>query len=278
MNILAIAFVILTAFLISSCSSKGDILSDDPQLSEIGRMSNSECKQTEYKQGWNKCSRHTAQQTYVYAQMAANAYDVDTFNLGSEFEVADKNYKTKTGLGYVVYVRRNMDMIEDVVISFRGTDFDSLYDWWFGNIGNRQRREALVIFDRFSEEYNLIPSVTGHSLGGALATQVSLCRDVHLNVVFDSSPRFSRKLCNENYLNRNYSIVELGEINYLFRFFGKEATQRYNSLGCLSEGGPINQHSMGKLAACLTNIAAIDDCHAMQSKIRNNIPDDADNW
>ena len=249
---------LVLAFLLSACASTYDYRSDDPQLTPLQRMSQQECEETEAIRGWNACSRHAAEQAYEYALMSSNAYDVDTFELGDRFQYIEHEYEQANGFGYVLYERRLNGETTEVIIAFRGTDFTSGPDWWHGNLLTGQRRSALALFDDVSDRYDLTPSVTGHSLGGALATQVSLCRDVHLSVVFDSSPRFSKGLCEETYLNRNFSIVEFGEINYILRLFGREADQLYTSLNCTSEGGAVTQHSMQTLASCLTSMAALD--------------------
>lgn len=258
---------------------------DDPQPTVVAEYADHECKTTialaVYRGGreWNACSRDAAILTYEYAQMATNVYsDAKQFDLGSNFELLEGLVETDSGLAYQVYRRVSEGGSGEVIISFRGTDFDTWQDWIFGNIGLRQRAEALTVFDRVSREYGALPSVTGHSLGGALATQVSLCRDVHYSIVFDTSSRFSERFCGATYKNHNVSIVEYGEVNKLLRIFGREPSQRYLSLGCLQRGNSIDQHSMGKLAACLTNIAAIEASSAQSSRARNEVPDQADDW
>jgi hypothetical protein len=265
-------------FIASACATTTPIVSNDPQPSLIAMMTKVECKQTQRKNDWDACSRDGALSTYQYAQLSSNVYsDIRKFVLPAEITLALDPDEAASGLSYQVYHRIVDGKVVEKIISYRGTDFSSLRDWWFGNIGSRQRREAISIFDQINTD-TIPTSVTGHSLGGALATQVSLCRDVHLNIVFDTSPRFSKKMCDQTYINRNTSLAEYGEVNKLLRIFGTEPDQRYISLGCLSEGWGITQHAMSKLAACLTNIAAIDDPDAELSRVQNNIPADADDW
>ena len=246
-----------------------------------------ECKTTPTKvlysggKEWNACTRDAARLSYEYAQMATNVYSSvgsSPFKLGPNLRPLEPLASLPSGLQYRVYERHDNGKRSEVIIAYRGTNFSSWQDWIFGNIGLTQRSEALTIFDRVWRDYEIKPSITGHSLGGALAIQVSLCRDVHYNIVFDTSSRFSKRFCGATYENHNVSIVEFGEINKLLRVFGREPTQRYVSLNCIDEGNAFSQHSMEKLAACLTNIAALDASDAKVSKTLNAIPDNPNKW
>ena len=283
-------FIILIAGLLSlilaGCSTI-TIPSKDPPASTIALKETKECKRTSkislYPNGkeWNECTRDLAKLAYEYAQMAANVYsskDSTPFNLSQSLRPLEPLESLESGLQYRVYERIENGKRSEVIISFSGTNFNSWQDWIFGNIGLTQRSESLAIFDRVLTEYGIKPSVTGHSLGGALATQVSLCRDVKYNMVFDSSSRFSKRFCGASYENHNVSVAEFGEINKLLRIFGREPTQRYVSLNCLDEGNSLAQHNMAKLAACLTNIAALEDEAATKSKLKNRIPNNPNNW
>ncbi len=75
--------------------------------------------------------------------------------------------------------------------------------------------------------------------------------------MFNTSPRFwiLDKLKGGNDIN---SIVESGEFLKVARIPGIETDQLYTSLDCLDKGNPFDQHSMSKLAECLTDIASID--------------------
>lgn len=278
-SIAAIAGTIM----LSACSSFVVDSESPPDRSEVSRYDDAKCKATMtksvYEDGvaWNACSREAALVSYEYAQMAYNVYEKTTwFDLGPDIKPVETPKETDKGFAYHVYERRRDGVLEEVIISYRGTNFEQWQDWIFGNIGLEQRAAALRVFDDVSARYGVLPSVTGHSLGGALASQVSLCRNVRYNIVFDASPRFSKRFCGKlSYVNHNVSIVEYGEINKLLRIFGRESTQRYVSLNCLKKGGAVDQHSMRKLAACLTNIASLeDDPAAIASRERNKIPND----
>ena len=277
-NLLALAYLVA----LSACATITTASKTPPTSTTFGEYAEEQCTDTDRKpvyeggKPWNACTRDVAQISYEYAQMAFNAYREGTaFQLGPNIKPLEYYIDPKSGFAYEVYQRSENNTPAEIIISYRGTNFDQWQDWIFGNIGRLQRAQALSAFDAVSGKYKLPTSLTGHSLGGALATQVSLCRDVHYNIVFDSSPRFSNRFCGPlRYVNHNISIVEFGEINKLLRIFGREPTQRYVSLNCLENGGATKQHSMRKLAACLTNIATLDgDVEAIASKKRNAIPD-----
>jgi len=272
--------------ILSGCSTI-TIPSNETIPSAIALKETNECNKTPTKalysggKEWNACTRDVAQISYEYAQMATNVYssiDSHPFHLGPNLRPLEPLSSLTSGLQYRVYERHDNEKRLEVIIAFRGTNFDSWQDWVFGNIGVTQRSEALAIYDRVWRDYKIKPSITGHSLGGALAIQVSLCRDVHYNIVFDASSRFSKRFCGASYENYNVSIVEFGEINKALRIFGREPTQRYVSLNCLDEGNAFSQHSIEKLAACLTNIAALDVPDAKASKTLNIIPDNPNEW
>ena len=66
-------------------------------------------------------------------------------------------------------------------------------------------------------------------------------------------------------------IVEKGEILKIVRALAEEPDQLYTSIEC-TEGNAIEEHSMKKLAICLTQIAATETEHADKSLQLNNIP------
>jgi len=288
--------ILALMFGFSACNALGPRKTwpKDIPLSEIAKKTNWQCRFTsKMRVGWtgeriNECSREMARISFEYAQISANTYVG-----GAEFALSpDLHFKSElsrlenaNGLSYDVYERKNGDDVTEIILAFRGTEFACLNDWRYGNISSDQRFDAIKAYDNLDRIYDAPISVTGHSLGGSLAMQISLCRDVHYNIAFDTSPRFSRKFCSDYddseavQDNYNLSIADYGEINAILRKFGREITQTYTTLPCLSEGGPIDQHNMHKLAACLTLIAALENsARAEQSVISNTIPPDPEDW
>ncbi len=296
MGVLRVAILLIFTGFISGCVSWKTINSISPDLSGYTIMTNEECKEEPGVDGWNPCTLHTAKHSYIYAQMASNAYTDYNNNKLDElkdepsrpfaytgaYKLESFDHISKIGYLYEIYKKYEGEEVVEIVISYRGTDGPNWYDWLFGNILTNQRIEAINTFDEVRSRAgneNIPISVVGHSLGGGLAMQVSLCRNVHLNYSFDTSPRFSKRLCgkgNDIYLNENYSIVEYGEINKILRLLGSELTQIYTSLNCISRENPLNQHSMERLASCLSLIASFTSDEAVKSMEMNNIPYDSD--
>ena len=159
------------------------------------------CYDTESKSGWNECTRSTAVNAFEFAQMSANNYAFyakggeisgsNAFYLGDKFEHIKRTDRFDSGLTYDVYRKTRVDGTYEMIIAFKGTD--GTKDWKYGNIGSQQRWQSIEAYDQVRDSFAGDISVTGHSLGGALATQVSLCRKVKTTYIFDSSPRFRAK-------------------------------------------------------------------------------------
>jgi hypothetical protein len=248
---------------------------------------------------WDTYVRLAALETYVYAQMATNAYltpdcvkgtgaaacaadknrDIK-FDLGSDIKVLHAQCNDQFGFAYVVFARQKAGRTREIIIAYRGTD--DYPDWEHGNLKFTQNRLGLELYQVWKKKAqamggDVAVSVTGHSLGGAIATYVSMVEEGATCYVFNASPRFRREATPVPD-NRRVSVVEYGEINKVLRLFGRSPTQIYISVGC-SRGGPIGQHSMRKLAVCLTKAAAWEfpklewtPANARASLIRNSIP------
>ena len=229
---------------------------------------------------WSDQIIRTASETFLYAQLALNAYNCDDQTL----DVPTGNYKLpptvervlcakndKYGMAYNLYKKTGGSKPE-IIIAFRGSELNWL-DWFTGNVRGKQLRGALTVFDDVKESYpNHIYSVTGDSLGGSLATQVSLCNKVNISVSLNTSPRFKAKLCKDNPIfeeNNRHSIVQRGEILGVLRKFGREATQTYTSLPC-SKGTSVSKHDVAKLSKCLTEIAQMNGDKAAIESIKEN--------
>ncbi|MEP0176939.1 MAG: hypothetical protein ABJH28_15900 [Paraglaciecola sp.] len=246
---------LLVVFFLAVMTSCGSTVSTKHSLTDC-----------EHPSGWCKEIRETAQSSFIFAQIAANTYEpTPLFTLPNQYSLIEFKDNDPIGFAYSIYENKNTNT---VIISFRGTE--NMKDWWYGNILASQNKSGLNLFDKLREKYsddtNFI--VTGHSLGGAIALEVSLKRSNVDAYVFNTSPRFSSK--GYNISNKRVSIVEYGEALKILRAPSIEASQKYTSIGC-SSGWPISQHEQSKLAACLTQIAAIHSDLAKESLKNNNL-------
>lgn len=212
-------------------------------------------------ESWSKEIQATAKDTYLYAQMASNSYKGNRpyYALPEYIQLLEEDSQDNDdfGLAFNVY-RITRSNEKELVVAFRGSE--DTRDWKEGNLLKKQLSPALEKFEALMQKYpDHTFSVTGDSLGGSLATQVSLCHKVKISVSLNSSPRFSSKKCINSEVilgpNNRHSITEYGEAAKVLRLFGREATQLYTSINCRG-GNTFEQHNVFDLALCLTKIAA----------------------
>jgi hypothetical protein len=258
--------------------------------------------------GWCGFTRDTAVVAWPYAQLASNAYcdDGDIFELPAGYTVvrrlptqdicdleraaakgdeaakaklkpihkAESKLKTH-GFNYTVYDKRNAaGVLEQRVIAFRGTDRKQLADWVYGNIGTTQRDQGLGLYKEERARLDAeggkgVPiAVTGHSLGGAIAIQVSLENAGVDAYVFNTSPRYALLAPNAN---RRVAIAERGDILDVLRSRSMPARQDLLVINCYPAEGRVASHSARKLAECVTWIAGKSDAAARASIAANKL-------
>ncbi|GAB0157777.1 hypothetical protein CHRYSEOSP005_30600 [Chryseobacterium sp. Alg-005] len=242
--------VLLLSFLIALCNCSS-------------RRALTEC---DHPSGWCKEIRDISDKSWKYAQLSKNVYNKSfQFNLDKYFEKVEDFENKEMDFFATLYKDKLTGMH---VFVFRGTD--SFKDFSTGNnpVNQKQNKYGLEIFDQCRSKYNFNECiVTGHSLGGGIATHISLNRVNATAFTFNRSPVFRNKM---KIKNSRYTIVENGEILKAARLFGKEPNQLYTSIGC-TKGNPVKQHDMQALAECLTRIAAFEDNEAKESLILNHI-------
>ena len=216
---------------------------------------------------WCDQIRNTAEESFVYAQIASNTYDDGyQFVLPDDYVLIIKQDNDSIGFAYSIYENKSESKL---ILSFRGTEGFDFPDWFFGNLLGLQNDRGLELFDQIKvENPNKKIIVTGHSLGGGIALEVSLQREDADAYVFNTSPRFGAG--GHRIENKRVSIVEHGEFLKAFRAPSREASQTYTSIGCTS-GGPITQHEQARLAECLTQIAATQSEEAKSSLAANGL-------
>ena len=230
--------------------------------------------------GWCDFVREAAQASYGYAMLSSNAYrDKDTYAvLPLAFEPRQAADNDGSGLAYSVFDRFAVEdgqrgRLLARVIAFRGTEGTSWNDLFSGTLGDRQKWGARTVYlaeraalDQAGME-DVAIEVTGHSLGGALATQISIEHPEVRAYLFNTSPFFTGDpMLNDT--NR-LAVSERGEFLRLLRRYKVSAASEQVVINCNPTADAGSKHSIRKLADCLLWIAGYGDNEALTLVRRN---------
>ncbi|GAA4643368.1 hypothetical protein GCM10023115_13280 [Pontixanthobacter gangjinensis] len=219
--------------------------------------------------GWCDFVRKAAVESYPYAMLSSNAYqDEDTYaELPLAFLKREAADNDNSGLAYSVFDRHAVSggkrgKLLARVIAFRGTEFGSTSDIFSGSLGDSQRDRAGAVYaaeraNLDAENYQDVPiELTGHSLGGAIATQLSVDNPGVKAFVFNTSPFFNGDPT-ANDIDR-LAISERGEFLRVLRRYKAPPAADMFILNCSPNASAGEKHSIRTLADCLTWIAAYD--------------------
>ncbi|KRB07139.1 hypothetical protein ASD86_14355 [Lysobacter sp. Root690] len=225
-----------------------------------------------------------AKRHFIHAAMANNVYlDPDkkpVFRLPGW--TLHESWISETGLALQVYGDgATLAGSSRIVVAYRGTDFDSGIDW-LNNFALRdppQYRQAYKHLKELRAHYpNARITVTGHSLGGGIAMNMSLRVSGVEAVGFNMSPRvrFGRTRAFDSY---RASIFEVGEIlTGATKFYAAVMLPdnthygNYNFLDYrLFAFSPVPEHGIYELTRALTVVAMTRESQQAREFFRVNI-------
>jgi len=228
--------------------------------------------------GWCQFVREEARTSWPYVVAATNAYQgdddvyVDTGPLLERLErdPIDPEHADK-GFGYEVFALYSPASEGDptrepikLIMAFRGTDVTGLSDVFYGTLRSDQIGFAVDYFEKELAQRGLPAekwAVTGHSLGGALATEVSIKYPDVRAYMFNTSP-FYRGEAAVNAARRTV-FNERGEWLRRFARYSRAPAADLYTLNCGPERGQFTKHRIRLLADCITWIAAYSDQDAL---------------
>jgi len=222
--------------------------------------------------GWCSFISEAAKEAYPYAIASTNAYqgDDDLYrepvrNLTRLKRMRIDPSDLDKGFDYQIFEQHEPDPdsegkanLKARIIAFRGTD-PSFADIYYGTLKSDQIELAMTYFRREKAKYPQdVPWIaTGHSLGGALATEVSLQYPEVKAWSFNLSP-FYRGHALANAGQRTV-ISERGEVLEGFRKNKPASARNVFVINCLPQKKRFTKHKVRTLGDCLIWIAAYHD-------------------
>ncbi|EAQ30667.1 hypothetical protein NAP1_07805 [Erythrobacter sp. NAP1] len=222
--------------------------------------------------------RAAAVQAYPFAVASTQAYvgddDIYAYPLPTlerleRLPIAEED--RERGFGYQIFEQFETGSEGDParkpvarILAFRGTDFDGFTDIFYGTLRRDQIDIAVSTFEaemaRFDDDLPWI--VAGHSLGGALATEVSIRYPEVKAYMFNTSP-FYRGEAMTNDVQRTV-FNERGEVLRRFARFDDAPAADVYTLNCGPRNGQFTKHSIRLLSDCLVWIAAYSNSDALK--------------